>query len=462
MSSTLPHIGIITQARMTSTRLPAKIFKEVNHKPLLQYHIERLQKTGFDIAIATTINSTDDCVVDFAEIHKISSHRGSENNVLSRFHETAKKYNFDIIIRVTSDCPLIDPHIIRNSIEKYLKFNNPNLYMSNGVERTFARGFDFEIFSFKLLDEAFKNATLESDLEHVTPYIWNNRSGEVELYHVKQDQKNNGLRITVDGYSLIQHVFSIEEIENIRRLIYEKFEIDKKNGLTFQLPHLPTKARYAKGDLLSKEKLRNILLDDRILTIVKKILGSDDIIYFGDSSYQIGKGMRGFHRDSIDRTDLNGPDWQGNDYSLLRVGIYLQDHKNYSGGVKMKQGTHKKADGKVVFVDSEIGDVGVWSYKTLHSGNAVRFKWFPKLSINRATREGLVPAFLRKEEQKERIAIFMAFSTKTSHLDRYIKEFSLKRTDMIDHLKVSKYDSASIELAKQKKLEVMKLLPEQE
>lgn len=277
------------------------------------------------------------------------------------------------------------------------------------------------------------------------------------MSNLKIDKK----QFDTDGYFLIQHVFSAMEIEDIRKRVYEQFEIDKKNGLTFQLPNLPTKARYAKGDLLSKEKLKTILLDDRILEIVKKILGSDDIIYFGDSSYQIGKGMRGFHRDSIDRTDLTGPDWIGDDYSLLRLGIYLQDHKNFSGGVKMKKGTHKKADGEVVFIDNEIGDVGVWSYKTLHSGNAVRLKWFPKISINRATREGLIPAFLRKEEQQERIAIFMAFSLKTKHLDRYIKEFSLKRKDMIEHLKASKYDQATLDLAKQKHLEVMKLVPEQ-
>ena len=264
-----------------------------------------------------------------------------------------------------------------------------------------------------------------------------------------------------DGYTLVKGVFSEAEIENIRKLVYEQFEIDKKNGLTFTLPNLPTKARYAKGDLLSKEKLKNILLDDRILEIVKTVLGSEDVVYFGDSSYQIGQGLRGFHRDSIDRTNYTGLDWQGNDYSLLRVGIYLQDHKNYSGGVKMKKGTHNKPDGEGVFVDNEIGDVGTWSYKTIHSGNAVRFKWFPKLSINRATREGLIPAFLKKPEQKERIAIFMAFSLKTKHLDRYIKEFSLTREDMLAHLRASKYDAATLELAKQKHIQVMKLVPEQ-
>ena len=220
------NIGIITQARMTSTRLPGKIFKEVNNKSLLQYHIERLQKTGFDIAIATTTNETDDCVCEFAEHNKIKYHRGSENNVLSRYYETAVKFKFDIIVRVTSDCPLIDPHLIRNNIETYLKLNNQNLYMANGMERTFARGFDFEIFSFQLLEEAFNKATDEGDLEHVTPYIWKNRSGKVEFYHVKQTKNNSNFRITVDtadDFELIKTLFEkykadalpYTEIENI-------------------------------------------------------------------------------------------------------------------------------------------------------------------------------------------------------------------------------------------------------
>ncbi|MCW3083819.1 MAG: acylneuraminate cytidylyltransferase [Bacteroidetes bacterium] len=202
---------------MTSTRLPGKIFKEINNIPLLQYHIERLQKTGFDVAIATTTNHTDDRICDYSIEHAIKFHRGSENNVLSRFYETAVKFKFDVIVRVTSDCPLIDQHLIRNSIEKYLNLNNPDLYMSNVIERTFARGFDFEIFSFQLLEDAFKNAMDKGDLEHVTPYIWKNRSGKVEFYHVKQEKKENHLRITVD---------TAEDFELIKKLI-EEYDADR-------------------------------------------------------------------------------------------------------------------------------------------------------------------------------------------------------------------------------------------
>ncbi len=204
---------------MTSTRLPGKIFKNVNNKSLLQYHIERLQQTGFDICIATTTNATDDSVCEYAKANNIKFHRGSEHNVLSRFYEAATKFNADIVIRVTSDCPLIDPHLIRNSIEKYLQLNNKNLYMSNGIERTFARGFDFEIFSYELLKDAFEKANEASDLEHVTPYIWKNKSGKVEFYHIKQAENHNNFRITVD---------TSEDFELIKTLI-EKYKADKLN-----------------------------------------------------------------------------------------------------------------------------------------------------------------------------------------------------------------------------------------
>jgi spore coat polysaccharide biosynthesis protein SpsF len=224
MSILRPHIGIITQARMTSTRLPGKILKEVNHKSLLQYHVDRLLQTGFEVIIATTINNTDDPVCEFAEKQKIKYHRGSEDNVLSRFYEAAKEFDLDVIIRVTSDCPLIDPHLIRNSVEKYLQFNNQNLYMSNGTERTFARGFDFEIFSFQLLEEAFKNATDKSDQEHVTPYIWKNRSGKVEIYPVKQTMDNSRFRITVDTADDFELIKTLIEKYNADQLSYNEIE----------------------------------------------------------------------------------------------------------------------------------------------------------------------------------------------------------------------------------------------
>lgn len=218
------NIGIITQARMTSTRLPGKIFKTANKKPLLQYHIDRLKQTGFDIAIATTTNSADDSIVEFANGQGINVHRGSEDNVLSRYHETAIKFNYNIIVRVTSDCPLIDPHLIRNALEKYIQLSNHKLYLSNGIERTYARGFDFEIFSFELLDDAFKKATQTEDLEHVTPYIWKNKSGNVEVYNCKQEVDNSNMRITVDTADDYELIKTLIEKYQANELAYNEIE----------------------------------------------------------------------------------------------------------------------------------------------------------------------------------------------------------------------------------------------
>lgn len=262
-----------------------------------------------------------------------------------------------------------------------------------------------------------------------------------------------------DGYLVLPKTFSTKEIAQFRKLVYEQYEIDKSKKLDFQLANLPTQAKYNKGDLLSKEKLFHILLDERILQIARTVLGSDKIVYFGDSSYQIGTGFRGFHRDNIDRTNLDGPDWKG-EYSLIRIGIYLQNHKDYSGGLKIKVGTHKNADGKTVFINNEEGDVATWSLKTVHSGNAVRLKWFPGLSIDKG--ENRIPAFMKKEEDKERISLFMTFALHSPHLDRYIQEYTLKRQDTLDHLKASKYGTAALEMAAKKNVEVMKLIPEME
>lgn len=261
-----------------------------------------------------------------------------------------------------------------------------------------------------------------------------------------------------EGYLVLPKVFSVAEIEMFRKLVYEQYEIDKSKKIDFQLQNLPTKAKYNKGDLLSKEKLFHVLLDDRILQIARVILGSDEIVYFGDSSYQIGTGLRGFHRDNIDRNDLNGPDWK-DEYTLIRIGIYLQDHKNYSGGLKIKVGTHKNANGKTVFVDSEVGDVAVWSLKTLHSGNAVRLKLLPELSIEKG--EDKIPSFLKKEEQHERISFFMTFALESNHLNRFINEYTLKRQDTLENLKASKYNKVALDFIDIKKVKLLKLVPEQ-
>lgn len=193
------NISIISQARINSTRLPNKIMREAGGKALLQYHTERLKSSGVNMVIATTDDGSEGPIVDFCDHFGISFYKGSESNVLERFYQTAVHYNLDTIIRVTSDCPLIDGAIIAKGLEEYKKTGSEYCYYSNALERNYPRGMDYEIFSFALLEDAYKNAQLQSDKEHVTPYIWNNRSGKVLIKHDENGSKSwNKYRITLD------------------------------------------------------------------------------------------------------------------------------------------------------------------------------------------------------------------------------------------------------------------------
>ena len=204
--------GIITQARMTSTRLPGKVLKQIKGVSLLKYHSDRVKESGYPFYIATTTNSTDDDIVDFCKEENIAFYRGDEANVLSRYFFCAKENKLDIIVRVTSDCPLVDGLLIKRALNQYVNQFEKYDYVSNYIERTFPRGFDFEIFSFEYLEEAYLNATMKEELEHVTPYINLNRSNKTIFHSILYKEDKSNYRITVDTQ---------EDFELIRRLIVD-------------------------------------------------------------------------------------------------------------------------------------------------------------------------------------------------------------------------------------------------
>lgn len=191
-------VGIIIQARMGSTRLPSKIMLNIQGKAVFKYQLERLSSLIYPVYIATTINPNDKTIVDFATANNLQYFRGSEDNVLERFFECAKLFKIETIVRITSDCPLIDTDIINQGITEYLEAGNPQLFLSNTLERTFPRGSDFEIFSFDQLKFAFENATEGWDTEHVTPFIWENKSGTTIIRQFKQDKDYSAYRLTLD------------------------------------------------------------------------------------------------------------------------------------------------------------------------------------------------------------------------------------------------------------------------
>lgn len=202
---------IIVQARMTSSRLPGKVLKPVLGKPLLEYQIERLQqvKLANEIVIATTTNNTDQPIIDLCDRLAISTFRGPELDVLARYYAAATLYAADVIVRVTSDCPLIDPSVIDRVIQFYLDHDDSYDYVSNCLERTYPRGMDTEAFSYQALQQADSEAVAEPDREHVTPFI-HRQPQRYRLRNVGYSTDQSHYRWTVD---------TVEDFELIRRIL---------------------------------------------------------------------------------------------------------------------------------------------------------------------------------------------------------------------------------------------------
>jgi spore coat polysaccharide biosynthesis protein SpsF len=204
------RVGIIIQARMTSTRLPGKVLMPVMGKPLLEYQIERLQRVrrADNIIIATTKNDTDQPIVDLADRLGIKVFRGSEEDVLSRYFGAAKENDLDVVVRITSDCPLIDPAVVDEVIGAYLENAENCSYVSNCLSRTYPRGMDTEVFPFSILEKAYLEVEEQPDREHVTSYIYEDRQ-KFRLLNVAFQRNESHQRWTVDtpeDLKLIEHI----------------------------------------------------------------------------------------------------------------------------------------------------------------------------------------------------------------------------------------------------------------
>lgn len=193
------NIISIIQARLGSSRLPGKVLKTVMGKPLLEYQIERVSRSKFidKIVVATSNQDKDQPIVEWCKKLSVLYHRGSEEDVLERYYDAAQLHQADAIVRLTADCPLIDPKLIDKVIESYAQSHPKYDYVSNCLERTYPRGMDVEVFSFKALTEAFHNATSPVEREHVTPYIYKNPQ-MFKLHCIKSTNNHSQHRWTVD------------------------------------------------------------------------------------------------------------------------------------------------------------------------------------------------------------------------------------------------------------------------
>lgn len=205
------RIGAVVQARIGSTRLPGKVLLNLDGKTVLEHVVERikLSKRVDEVIIATTVLEKDDKIEALALEKGWEYYRGSEDDVLSRYYEAAEKYKLEVIVRITSDCPLIDAQVIDTMIDIYTS-NKYDIVTNAGADlsnRTFPRGLDVEIFSLEILKKAYINGKENYQREHVTPYIYERSSN---IYYHRNDIDYSSYRWTLDteeDWELISSVY---------------------------------------------------------------------------------------------------------------------------------------------------------------------------------------------------------------------------------------------------------------
>lgn len=202
-------LGIL-QARMGSSRLPGKVLMPILGNPMLMLQIERISRAKLidSIVVATTVSSSDDAIEELCASMNIKCFRGSENDLLDRYYKAAKKNNADYVVRLTGDDPLTDPELINSMIEK-MKTGEFDA-VTNTIQATFPEGLDLTVLSFQALEQAWYRAKLQSQREHVTPYIFDNPKN-FNIHHFKQDIDKSELRWTVDyedDFIFVEKIYS--------------------------------------------------------------------------------------------------------------------------------------------------------------------------------------------------------------------------------------------------------------
>ncbi|MES2664171.1 MAG: glycosyltransferase family protein [Pseudomonadota bacterium] len=215
---------VIIQARMSSTRFPGKVLKEIAGKPMLWWQVSRIKtcKKVDHIVVATSTDASDDVIYDWCVQQKIDVRRGSLHDVLDRYYQVAKEFKPLTIIRLTADCPFSDPTIIDDMID--LHDSSKADYTSNIFPPTFVHGLDAEIVSFNALEAAWRESTEAEDREHVLPFVYKNKK-RFHASNFQQAINQSKIRLTVDypeDFDLIKKVmlclnpktplFSIDDI----------------------------------------------------------------------------------------------------------------------------------------------------------------------------------------------------------------------------------------------------------
>lgn len=208
------------QVRMGSTRLPGKAMLSILGQPVIWHVINRLRYSKLidEIVISTSKNPLDDVIENFARSNGIHCYRGKENDLMDRLYQTARLFNADAIVRITADCPLIDPRVVDMVIQKFLENVGKIDYVSNTIKRTFPDGLDTEVISYEALQKAWQEVTDEFWREWVTMYFVENPQ-KFRLMNVEYFQDLSKLRWTLDY---------IEDLEFIREVYRHLYSDSKK------------------------------------------------------------------------------------------------------------------------------------------------------------------------------------------------------------------------------------------
>lgn len=263
-------------------------------------------------------------------------------------------------------------------------------------------------------------------------------------------------RFESDGYAVLSEVLSKEYVGNLRTLVEQLYSgrIGRSEGLP---------------DIVEIPVLRDLIAEPKILSAIRALAGDENIVYIPDSAIHKGDGIAGWHKDirSTDRYDLCASDWES-DYKIYRVGIYLQRLTGESGGLMLKAGSHNRSQflkvlfqlikglldlklvkvtkldvllkifriylvrflGAARFLNTDVGDVAIWSLRTTHSGGARRLEFAPDFPIDPFLQKHIPKRFF-KASTEERMVVFFAFGVPGPHLDRYV-EYVSARADFQD------------------------------
>ena len=249
----------IIQARMSARRLPNKVLAEIAGRPMLWHVVDRARKVrSLDgVVVATSDSPADVAIANFCVQNGVECFCGSHNDVLDRYYQASKLLKAEVIVRLTADCPLLDSTVVEKVVEEF--FTGDYDYVSNTLEPTFPVGLDTEVLRQEALEQAWRDARLMSEREHVTPYIWKHPL----LFHlgnVKHDHDLSRFRWTVD---------EPEDLEFVRRVYRSlarraSFGMAEMLGLIEMHPELAKiNAKFQRDEGYDKSVREDMLIDKK-------------------------------------------------------------------------------------------------------------------------------------------------------------------------------------------------------